>query len=163
MKFYGSSLLKEGDQTRGVLVMELCKENLMRHIFQNPKNIPAKLPSSTPFTDKTTIGWAKDITNGLEYIHKQGYVHRDLKLENILVRKQDVSVLLGLVNCRWLYLRCGPLVLVLDSGSSGLGVRFLKVSKCVCTRKAGAKSQTSMIKELFYSHIRKTNRVLFTQ
>ena len=125
VKFYGSSLLKEGDQTKAVLVMELCKENLMRHIFQNPKNIPATLPSSTPSTDKTTIGWAKDIANGLEYIHKQGFVHRDLKLENILVRKQDVSVLLGLlVNCRWLYLGCGPLVLPFDSAFSGPGARL---------------------------------------
>ena len=90
VKFFGSSLLKKGDQTKAVLVMELCKENLMSHIFENPKNIPAKCPSATPPTDRNTIGWAKDIANGLEYIHKQGYVHRDLKLENILVRKQDV-------------------------------------------------------------------------
>ena len=77
---------------RPIIVMELCKENLMRHIFRNPKNIPAKLPSSTPPTDRTTIRWAKDIANALEFIHSQGYVHRDLKLEKILVRKQDVSV-----------------------------------------------------------------------
>ena len=96
MKFYGSSLLKEGDQARAVIVMELCKENLMRHIFLNAKNVPARMPSSTPPTDRNTMRWAKDIANGLEYIHKQGYVHRDLKLENILVRKQDVSGFAGL-------------------------------------------------------------------
>jgi len=95
VKFYGSSLLKEGDQERAIIVMELCKENLMRHIFLNPKNIPARLPSSAHPTERTTIRWAKDIVNGLEHIHKQGYVHGNLKLENILVRKQDVSVLLG--------------------------------------------------------------------
>ena len=139
MKSYGSLLLKEGNQVRAVLVMELCKDNLMRHIFQNPKNIPARMQSSTPSTDRATIRWAKDIANGLEYIHKRGYVHRDLKLENILVRKQDVSVLLGLVN--FIYLRCRPLVLALDSVSSGPGAIFFKVPKCFSTRKAVAKSQ----------------------
>ena len=98
MKFYGSALLKEGDQARAMIVMELCKENLKRHIFLNPSNIPATFPSSATPAERTTIQWAKDIADGLEFIHKQGYVHRDLKLENILVRKQDESVLLGLVN-----------------------------------------------------------------
>ncbi|XP_020619523.1 putative tyrosine-protein kinase C03B1.5 [Orbicella faveolata] len=70
--------------------MELCKENLMRHIFLNPKNIPARLPSLAHPTERTTIRWAKDIVNGLEHIHKQGYVHGNLKLENILMSLQDV-------------------------------------------------------------------------
>jgi len=92
--FYGSSLLKEGDHARVIIVMELFKENLMRRIFLNPKNIPAT-PSSTSDTERTTIRWARDIANGLDFIHRKGYVHRDLKLENILVRKQDVSDSLG--------------------------------------------------------------------
>ena len=29
--------------------------------------------------------WAKDITEGLAYIHDQGIIHRQLKLENIWV------------------------------------------------------------------------------
>ena len=113
VKFFGSTLLKEGDQARTIIVMELCKENLMRHIFLNPKNIPARVPSSTPPTERTTIRWAKDIANGLEYVHRQGYVHRDLKLENILVGKHDVCFT-GMVKFRWLYLRCG----LMDSGET---------------------------------------------
>ena len=91
---------------RAIIVMELCKKNLKEHIFLNPKNIPARLSSSRT-SQRTTIRWAKDIGNGLEFIHKQGYVHRDLKLENILVRDKIVSVLLGFENLKWLYLRHG--------------------------------------------------------
>ena len=80
-------------------MMELCKGNVMKHIFLNPKNIPG-VPSSTPSTDKNTIRWAKEIAIGLEFIHSRGIVHRDFKLENILVSvvTQDVSFLVRLAN-----------------------------------------------------------------
>ena len=82
VKFYGTALRKEGERLKAILVMELCKENL-RHIFRHEGNIPGK--SSTATATRDVIGWAKDIANALEYIHRQGIVHRDLKLENILV------------------------------------------------------------------------------
>ncbi|XP_078379644.1 uncharacterized protein LOC144662656 [Oculina patagonica] len=89
VKFYGAALLNEGDQLKPILVMELCKENLMTHIFMNPKNIPG-MPASTRPTDRNTIRWAKDIANALDFIHKQGIVHRDVKLDNILITHEGV-------------------------------------------------------------------------
>ena len=82
-KFYGTALQKEGERLKAILVTELCKENLMRHIFRHESNKPGK--SSTATAARNVIGWAKDIADALEYIHRQGIVHRDLKLENILV------------------------------------------------------------------------------
>ena len=77
--------------------MELCKENLMRHIFRHERNIPGR--SSTATAARDVIGWAKDIANSLEYIHRQGIVHRDLKLENILVSsKLGVLVMVTIFN-----------------------------------------------------------------
>ena len=83
MKFYGAALHKEEERLKAILVMELCNENLMRYIFRHESNIPGK--SSTATAARDVIGWSKDIADALEYIHRQGIVHRDLKLENILV------------------------------------------------------------------------------
>ena len=83
---------------RAIIVTELCKGNLRRHIIQDPKNIPG-YTSTPPFaSDRNTIRWAKDIADALDFIHNLGIVHRDLKLENILVRKQDIPILVCLAN-----------------------------------------------------------------
>ena len=44
-------------------------------------------------TEARALQWFADIREGLEYIHAQGVVHRDVKLENVLIDKDGHAVL----------------------------------------------------------------------
>ena len=83
MKFYGTSLLKRDGEERAVMVLEKCKENLRTHIFNNRALVPAETKDISSI--KTVKRWAREISDALAFIHKEGVVHRDLTLENILV------------------------------------------------------------------------------
>ena len=73
-----------------ILVMEKCKGNLKRHIFEHQESIPGKSRDSAVI--RGVCQWVKEITDALTYIHEQGVVHRDLKLENILVRNLPTPI-----------------------------------------------------------------------
>ena len=81
VKFYGILLDKETSQT--ALVMEKCKGNLKSHINSGPESVPGKSENSAVFKDVCRC--VKEITDGLAFMHTMGVLHRDLKLENILV------------------------------------------------------------------------------
>lgn len=83
MKFYGTSLLEKDGVTRVIMVLEKCKEDLKIHIFNHRDIVPAE--SKDIANIKKVYQWAREITDALAFIHKEGVVHRDLTLENILV------------------------------------------------------------------------------
>ena len=82
MEFCGVVMDVQNDQLRFVaLVFELCKTSLKNHIFKNEENKPWMTESAATITCQ----WGVEILDALEFIHGKKIVHRDLKLENILV------------------------------------------------------------------------------
>lgn len=84
VKFYGTSLFQQKPAVKIILVLEWCTGNLKNHIFNNQELIPGK--SGRDEVIRKVCQWIKEITDALAYIHEQGIIHRDLKLENVLVR-----------------------------------------------------------------------------
>ena len=65
-----------------VFVMPRCKGNLRKIISEDNEKNPTK---SNNDATMMYFKWAKQIADGLNYIHDRGLVHRHLKLENIMV------------------------------------------------------------------------------
>ena len=66
-----------------MIVLELCSYSLRYLVMSHPKNAPARLSSEA--VKKKVLGWTLNILDALQYIHGEGFVHRDLNLDNILV------------------------------------------------------------------------------
>ena len=66
-----------------MIILELCSCSLRYHVMSHPEEAPARLPKEAVV--KKVLGWALNILDALRYIHREGFVHRDLQLDNILV------------------------------------------------------------------------------
>jgi serine/threonine protein kinase len=66
------------DSTKSSIVMELMPTNLERHIKE-------RKASQKPFTPQAAVDVMSQIASGMQYLHEQKVVHRDLKPNNILV------------------------------------------------------------------------------
>jgi len=66
------------------ILLENCTQNSLLHVLQNRATI----------TEPETRYYMKQILEGTMYIHQQGFLHRDLKLGNMLLSK-DMIIKIG--------------------------------------------------------------------
>lgn len=86
VQFFGTHLQQSSSGTNKVMiVLELCKCSLKTQIMSHPENAPARSENET--VRRNVLLWAQQILDALRYIHDQEFVHRDLKLDNLLVSK----------------------------------------------------------------------------
>lgn len=101
VQYYGASLREENVRGKKclfwVMIMEYCfgtlKEKLIDEDYNNPAKFE-KMYSVQVEQMKEMARMVKEICEGLRYIHNKDMVHRDLKLENILVSTSITDLLL---------------------------------------------------------------------
>ena len=63
------------------------------YLFQNYERVDDLysiiIDPTRKFTSKVGLNMINELQNGLQILHEAGYIHRDIKLENIIVRKLD--------------------------------------------------------------------------
>ena len=85
VEFFGTNLHKSSSGTKVMVILELCECSLKTRIMTNPEDAPSR--SRDAAVRANVLLWAIQILDALRYVHDQTFVHRDLKLDNLLVSK----------------------------------------------------------------------------
>ncbi|KAL9093339.1 MAG: hypothetical protein Q9165_004080 [Trypethelium subeluteriae] len=75
-------VLDDPDEDSLYMVMEMCKKGVVMKVGLEER--------SDPYDEESCRCWFRDMVLGIEYLHAQGILHRDIKPDNCLITEDDV-------------------------------------------------------------------------
>ncbi|KAI9837525.1 MAG: hypothetical protein M1819_007176 [Sarea resinae] len=75
-------VLDDPEEDSLYMVLEMCKKGVIMKVGLEEK--------ADPYDEENSRCWFRDLILGIEYLHAQGILHRDIKPDNLLLTEDDV-------------------------------------------------------------------------